>query len=102
MANGTAGIRHARSVVAPGEAAAGGAEIYRRRVSVRDATLAWIGTMDVRTLEWVEELWFDRVDGVEGPLPRVVPDGLAPAFRDERLRAREALEARYRPWRKGP
>ena len=94
-ARGAPSDRRVRSVVAPGEAAAGGAEVRRRRIAVRDATVAWIGTFDVSTLTWVEELWFDRVDGVEGP-PRATPPAASAAFLGDVGRARADFERRYR------
>lgn len=88
--------RTVRSTVAPGDAAAGGVERQRRRTSVRDATLAWIGTLDLPSMTWVEDVWFDRHDGVEAPTPRATPPTPTPAFLDEVARARLALEAPYR------
>lgn len=57
-------------------------------------TSAWIGALDLPSMAWVEEVWFDRRDGVEAP--RTTPPTPTPAFRDEVARARLALETPYR------
>jgi membrane-anchored protein YejM (alkaline phosphatase superfamily) len=88
--------RRVISTVAPGDAVAGGVETRRRRTSVRDATLAWIGTFDLSTRTWVEEVWYDRKDGVESPAPSATPPSPPAAFLADVARARAALEARYR------
>ena len=93
-AMGAPTARTVRSTVAPGDAVAGGVERLRRRTSVRDANLAWIGTLDLPSMAWVEEVWFDRRDGVEAP--RTTPPTPTPAFLDEVARARLALETPYR------
>lgn len=97
VAFGTPPSRRVRSTVSPGDAAAGGVETRRRRTSVRDDTLAWLGTFDLVERIWVEEAWFDRRDGVESPAPRDVAPTPSAAFADEVARARAALEARYPP-----
>lgn len=98
---GAAADRAVRATVGPGDAAAGGVEVHRRRTSVRDASLAWIGTYDLPSMAWVEETWFDRRDGVESPTPRTDPPPASAAFLAEVARARADLEAHYRGRRPG-
>lgn len=91
----------ARSVVASAHDA-GDEERHRRRIAVRDATAAWIGTLDIRTITWVEEQIFDRGADPEERAPKSALSSASPAFHEAVARARADLEARYRPWRQGP
>ncbi len=69
------------------------------RASVRDATLAWTATFDLRARAWLDERWYDRVadPGEHAPLASASPDA---AFRAEVARVRAAVAARY--LRRGP
>lgn len=90
-----------RSVVAPAHDA-GDRERHLRRIAVRDATAAWIGTLDIRTIDWVEERAFDRRADPEERSPLSALPAATAAFHEAVARARADLASRYRPWRQGP
>lgn len=72
-----------------------------RRVSVRDAGLAWTATFDLATGAWRDEAWFDRRRDPGEVAPADLAGIRSSAFDAAQREVRDAVLDRYRLWTTG-